>query len=85
MREDFIPPDRRVGVTLIQGVRRKEPAVSDERDMLDDGSGQLIDRKAERAELEEKDEGEDFEGHQLETGMLDDGSGVIEVERHEEI
>jgi hypothetical protein len=57
--------------------------VSDERDMLDDGSGQLIDRSAEKAE--EQDEGEDFEGHQLETGMLDDGSGVIEAGRNEDV
>jgi hypothetical protein len=90
MGEDFIPPARRVGVTLIQGVRRKEPVVSDEREVLDDGSGQLIDGgpqrgELKRGELEEKDEGEDFEGHQLESGMLDDGSGVIEVERNTEL
>ena len=57
--------------------------MSDERDMLDDGSGQLIDRNAEEAE--EKDEGEDFEGHQLETPMLDDGSGIIEAGRNEDV
>ena len=65
--------------------------MSDEREMLDDGSGQLIDGgpqrgELKRGELEEKDEGEDFEGHQLEPpGMLDDGSGVIEVERNTEL
>jgi hypothetical protein len=85
MREDFTPPDRRVGVTLIQGVRRKEPAVSDERDMLDDGSGQLIDRDVDKTELGAEDEGEDFEGHQLEVGALDDGSGVIEAGRNEDV
>ena len=85
MREDFIPPDRRVGVTLNRGVRRKEPAVSDEREMLGGEEGQLIDGGPQRGELEEKDEGEDFEGHQLETGMLDDGSGVIEVDRAEDL
>lgn len=59
--------------------------MSDEREMLDDGSGQLIDGGPQRGELDEKDEGEDFEGHQLEANMLDDGSGVIEAERNEDV
>ena len=64
--------------------------MSDERELLE-GDSQLGEGgpqrgELQRGELEEKDEGEDFEGHQLEPpGMLDDGSGVIEVSQLEEI
>ena len=58
--------------------------MSDEREMLGGEEGQLLDGRAEG----EKDEGEDFEGHQLEAlepGQLGGVEGEIEISQVEEL